>query len=1170
MKKNLLSCLFMLSAVSLVAEQTFVERMNHIFQHVNKTQIPTGLLSDFGLQLVYPYAFDGTPSDTNFVAMDTWRMLYATLFSSQVNGNISMIFPETVFDRIDSATHPSAVPLAMMHFQYNSLNEHSPYWIVDTIAEQLLEVPGATVGSLYFTQSLFAVAPKELAFETATASFVFSPNLWFQNTGRTILRKEINFNNESGWLLANWNTPVSYTFNDGGIKTIYFRLTYTNGTSYTSHTNVWVEDPNRPQRALAPPLLTRDTTIFIDSVSGVHSGGEIQIRFSTNNPTRTIRRPLIVAEGFEPSSVVRIDGMENITIENFLNDIEKLGVSSPVNSGSYFRYDILTKYDIIYLDYADGVDCMHRNAALFRQVIEWVNTNKVTDEPNVVMGLSMGGVVARIALREMEMAGVNHQTRTFISVDAPHKGANIPVGIQAAVRHFADVELSLLLIPFGPSIPLFRLSDIDLLGYAVDLLNSPATRQLLIYYVDQNGNFNHTIHNNFQTYLRNIGFPQGFQGQPIENVAISNGSAIGDFNMYPGSYIFNFSESISFRDFMSNFWAFTVELFGGWAWMPFLYTNYPQVAWNAIPGRSDFRANIRINALQNRTVSDVYHCHIYIRKRVLWILFSFNINLERETTRSTSYMIALDGAPGGRFPMPDGILGDGNGGALANATINLNFGFIPTGSSLALNNWTNLTQRITNLTPTPFCLIFVPEDNEEHVDFGSSAGFLYNLLLAEIDGEDIICGVATFSLKNPNAQTANWSVTEGFTIVSQSSTSATVGTTRSDGQSGVLTAIVDGVTLARSIQAFSWDWNSITLSGPTVLCPGSTANFNVQNLPACAEVRWTHGPGLAIQGANNQTTVRIRSTGGGIDITFPLETEEPTGTIGGGFVPVESPDRSWVRATITSPALPNPIVLTKNNIMVGPPMVSQTSSVRNREQIPSFDAINGFEDAITYHGSTVRHNNPFGITAGEWRQTAGNNVILMGPAMPSLIFNSMIGTNRNMQIVRHVNGIATMEVRLQNTCGWSNWATIEYHRGPNPPLPPRVCPICNMSPCQCGSIIIFVCPVCGRDCRPRICGSSLPIVFSPNPVSDILTIDLTQTDTDAFGAQTDTERSRSDRASEIFDIRLLNSHGMIVRQQRTQARSIQFDVSNLPEGTYYLHIEHNGEIEMHQIIVQRN
>ena len=64
--------------------------------------------------------------------------------------------------------------------------------------------------------------------------------------------------------------------------------------------------------------------------------------------------------------------------------------------------------------------------------------------------------------------------------------------------------------------------------------------------------------------------------------------------------------------------------------------------------------------------------------------------------------------------------------------------------------------------------------------------------------------------------------------------------------------------------------------------------------------------------------------------------------------------------------------------------------------------------------------------------------------------------------------------------------------------------------------------------------------------------------------------SRHAASEQVFDIRLFNAHGMIVRQQRTQARTIQFDVSNLPEGTYYLHIEHGGEIEKHQIIVQRN
>jgi len=138
-----------------VIELTFAEQMEHIFQHVNKNQIPTGLLSDWGLQLVEPYAFDGTPSDTNFVTMDTWRMLYFGMVASQVNNNITMTLPDTVFVRIRNASHATAVPLAMMQFQYNSINENSLHWIVDTVAEQIYEAPGATVNSLYLTRNLF-------------------------------------------------------------------------------------------------------------------------------------------------------------------------------------------------------------------------------------------------------------------------------------------------------------------------------------------------------------------------------------------------------------------------------------------------------------------------------------------------------------------------------------------------------------------------------------------------------------------------------------------------------------------------------------------------------------------------------------------------------------------------------------------------------------------------------------------------------------------------------------------------------------------------------------------------------------------------------------------------------------------------------------------------------
>ena len=96
------------------------------------------------------------------------------------------------------------------------------------------------------------------------------------------------------------------------------------------------------------------------------------------------------------------------------------------------------EYDIIYVDWLNGVDDMRRNAELLETVIEWANTQKTDNgstEKNVVLGQSMGGVIARYALREMELENVDHETRLYISHDAPHQGANVPYGLQFMARH---------------------------------------------------------------------------------------------------------------------------------------------------------------------------------------------------------------------------------------------------------------------------------------------------------------------------------------------------------------------------------------------------------------------------------------------------------------------------------------------------------------------------------------------------------------------------------------------------------------------------------------------------------------------------------------------------------------------------------------------------------------
>jgi hypothetical protein len=78
------------------------------------------------------------------------------------------------------------------------------------------------------------------------------------------------------------------------------------------------------------------------------------------------------------------------------------------------------------------------------------------------------------------------------------------------------------------------------------------------------------------------------------------------------------------------------------------------------------------------------------------------------------------------------------------------------------------------------------------------------------------------------------------------------------------------------------------------------------------------------------------------------------------------------------------------------------------------------------------------------------------------------------------------------------------------------------------------------------------IVFYPNPVSDILYVDV------------------ENKTSASYNIRLYDSQGKMVRQTKATGGTVEFSVSNLPNGVYFLNIydESISKPETHKIIVK--
>ena len=142
---------------------------------------------------------------------------------------------------------------------------------------------------------------------------------------------------------------------------------------------------------------------------------------STRHPN-VLKNPILIVDGFDPTN------------SRTLGNVFDMMNESP-NSMATMLLD--EGHDIIICNFIKGADYIERNALAVREMIEFIKLR--TSDKIIVIGPSMGGLIARYALAKIEKENKDHQTSLYISFDAPHQGANIPIGIQYFLYFFGEV-----------------------------------------------------------------------------------------------------------------------------------------------------------------------------------------------------------------------------------------------------------------------------------------------------------------------------------------------------------------------------------------------------------------------------------------------------------------------------------------------------------------------------------------------------------------------------------------------------------------------------------------------------------------------------------------------------------------------------------------------------------
>lgn len=349
-------------------------------------------------------AFNGTLTDSTHVGSQTLSDIYKTLLMSRVRQvNTGFITPEEYATRWYTQRNQDTITLSGAYFKYSKFSDNAYPSKLNYSNNQFSDkyINGVWQNP-YQEKKLFAMAPAISKYKGLDFNVKLPANLFLSNYPASVQSIQVNFSDGLGYRTISYGQALAVSYNQADTYTWTYKITLANNQILYSHSKIEIEEglnaleigvylrnknsqnnstTNRNGLSDYYKKTITATTPYLNH----YGSATVYIRYATGT---TLTKPLIVAEGFDPGIILRPEqeaGDSNII--DFVNDINQDG-------GFLLRNEINT-YDIIYVDWDNGVDFLQRNAYVLEEVIKWVNQNKTGSEQNVVLGQSMGGLVAR-------------------------------------------------------------------------------------------------------------------------------------------------------------------------------------------------------------------------------------------------------------------------------------------------------------------------------------------------------------------------------------------------------------------------------------------------------------------------------------------------------------------------------------------------------------------------------------------------------------------------------------------------------------------------------------------------------------------------------------------------------------------------------------------------------
>jgi len=475
------------------------------FANLDRSLITTGILHDRVLPLAGIEHFDGRAS-ARTITLSVWKQAYSEMYRASL---VEPDWPplEAILDEARPGASRDVIPVAIMNFRYTRVRP-------DAFESGALAVGGGRLqdgnGEAYVDGRVFAVAAlKDYTYRGATVRFDLGQVWYFTNDAAAPAEIAADFDDGLGFRSIGFGEQ-SVSYATPGRRTIEVRLLFRGGEVLRGSFSFDV-------RALVTPV--PDDTLAVTATipyNGGYGSGEAYVYLADQH--ESLANPVIVIEGFD--------------LDNDMNWEELYALLNQQGLAESLRVD---GFDAVVLNFTDATDYIQKNAFVAVELVQQVKSAIGGAGDLAIVGASMGGLIGRYVLAYMEANGLDHRTRTFISFDSPHKGADIPLGIQYWVQFFSGESESA--------------------AQMLSQLNTPAARQLLVYHLTDPAGTTGAPDPLRTSFLGDLAAVGDYPAGP-RLVAVANGSGLGANQGFPaGDQIIYYEYNSFLVDIRGNVWA---------------------------------------------------------------------------------------------------------------------------------------------------------------------------------------------------------------------------------------------------------------------------------------------------------------------------------------------------------------------------------------------------------------------------------------------------------------------------------------------------------------------------------------------------------------------------------------------------------------------------------------